>query len=125
MLNVLKLPSKDFTLNAESRDADDDSIEGDDITLDETPVEFVGEEEEREQTKGLLKRGAKDTRRVHYWRIIVTLAILGTAAAVTAVTFTSLKKEENTIFETAVSSAWCSVVVVLCFCQRLPYFMTP
>ena len=122
MLNVLKHPLKGFALNADKEppskahtlsadndadddEDDDDSIEGDNINLDKTPVEFVGEEEEREQTKGLLKRGAKDTRRVHYWRLIVTLAILGTAAAVTTVTFTSLRKEEDKIFETAVSAS--------------------
>lgn len=101
-------PTRSFTEDDPAfnscNDDDEDSAAGYDEDLDlTTSVDFVGKEEERDQAAGLLQRVAKETRRVAAWRIIVTLAILGTAAAVTGVTYSSLKKEEQHNFETAVS----------------------
>ena len=89
-------------LNKDSIDDDEESFTAD-LDLDES-VDFVGKEEEKNQTKDLLKRLSKDSRRVMVWRVLVTLAILGAAAAVTGVTFKSLKREEDYNFETAVST---------------------
>ncbi|CAB9512833.1 Receptor-type guanylate cyclase gcy [Seminavis robusta] len=80
---------------------DDEVSEVGSISSLEGTMEYVRADEQKNQADALLKRAAKDTRRVRNWRLIVTFAILVTAAAVTAVTFTSLRKEEEYNFETA------------------------
>ena len=44
----------------------------------------------------------KDTRRLRFWRMIVTLVILVTALAVTLTTYRLLQKEQKENFKSAV-----------------------
>lgn len=85
-----------------SANDDDDDASMEEFSLDGS-ASFVGEEEKRNETEGLLLRVSQYTRRVHHSRVLVTLAILATAAVVAGVTYTSLSKEEMDMFETTVS----------------------
>ena len=76
----------------------------DDFSSEESSGDIEsGSVEERDEVREVERVAAKDTRRLHVSRAVVTLVLLLTALAVTLTTYFSLKKEEDTNFETAVS----------------------
>jgi hypothetical protein len=48
------------------------------------------EEADRDETKKVRKLSSKDTTRIRFWRLIVTLVLLLTAFAVTFTTYTKI-----------------------------------
>ena len=87
-------------------DADDDSVASNESLAfnekDSTSEEFSSVQE-RDEVKEVHKMSAKDTRRVQLLRLAATLVLLGVAFSVTFASYTFLKKEEKSNFETAVS----------------------
>ena len=59
--------------------------------------------EERDEVKEVQKMARKETARVVFWRVAVTVVLLLTAVAVTLTTYRFLINEEEEDFETAVS----------------------
>lgn len=62
------------------------------------------EEVDRDEVEEIRKMSSKDTSRILFSRIVVTLVLLVTAFAVTFATYTFLAKQETENFEIAVSS---------------------
>ena len=58
--------------------------------------------EERDEVREVEKITIKDTRRLHFWRFVVTFIILLTALAVTFTTYLLLQHEQRENFESAV-----------------------
>lgn len=91
-----------------TRHNDDDDNEDDSIFIDSSDFSlnrnqsFIGQEQEVKEVKELQKRAQGDTRRVRFWRVLVTSSILFTAAAVSLTTYFSLRAQEKNNFETAV-----------------------
>ena len=64
-------------------------------------------ESSRDEVDLIRKASHKETARVRTWRILVFLALLATAVAITATTYTLLVKQEHDNF--------CNVVSILAF----------
>ena len=58
------------------------------------------------------QKSAKETARIHHWRIIVMLALLVTAVSVTVSTYLLLLKQEDENFRSAVRFIW---IYLVCF----------
>jgi hypothetical protein len=65
------------------------------------------EEVDRDEVKEVRKLSSKDTTRIRFWRLIVTLVLLLTAFAVTFTTYTFLERQEHENFVTAVRKGLC------------------
>ena len=61
------------------------------------------EENNRDEVEEVRKMSSKDTSRIFFSRVVVTLVLLLTAFAVTFATYTFLAKQETENFEIAVS----------------------
>ena len=69
-----------------------------------TVVSFLSHStQERDEVKEIQKMTHTDTARVNRWRVAATMVLLLTAVAVTATTYSILKKEEAGNFDTGVS----------------------
>jgi len=103
----------DHEINDDSVDShdDDDNDDDDSITMDTNSAvvslnkhnheDFVNQDEQKTQIQQLQQRARADTRRIRFWRGIVTATILVTATAVSLTTYFSLRAQETTNFETA------------------------
>lgn len=89
--------------NIESDDGHSDYIEDDDDQGVDTTTTESEQVDRRDEVGEVRKLSSKDTKRLHWWRIVVTGVLLLTAFAVTFTTFTLLKQQENENFHTAVS----------------------
>jgi uncharacterized membrane protein YcjF (UPF0283 family) len=65
------------------------------------------EEVDRDEVKEVRKLSSKDTTRIRFWRLVVTMVLLLTAFAVTFTTYTFLQQQEHENFVTAVRKAIC------------------
>ena len=57
----------------------------------------------RDEVVEVRKMSSKDTKRLRLWRLVVTSVLLLTAFAITFTTYTLLKQQEDSNFQTAVS----------------------
>jgi uncharacterized membrane protein YcjF (UPF0283 family) len=66
--------------------------------------EFYDEKEEidRDEVKEVRNMSSKETSRIIFWRVVVTLVLLLTAFAVTFATYTFLRQQEHKNFKAAV-----------------------
>jgi hypothetical protein len=87
-------------------DDDDDHDELDSVALPDTNTEISHDDndDERDEVKEIKKITRKDTNTVRVWRILVTCLLLATGAAVVAVSYSFLTREEDYKFKQAVSS---------------------
>lgn len=83
--------------------ADYDENEDDLLSVDSSDESPRTTVEERDEVKEIQKMSEKETRRVVLGRFAVTGALALTAAAITVTTYIFLRKEQATVFETAVS----------------------
>ena len=70
---------------------------------DPSQTETTVEVEERDEILEIRKQSSKETTRVRIWRVLVTLALLATAVAVTATTYILLVNQEDENFRNVVS----------------------
>ena len=99
--------------------SEDSSRSGDEETFDESPSSSPhfrrpddgGQEEVRDEVQEVQKLASKDTRRLHLWRVVVTLVLLATAIVVTFTTYSFLKQEQSDNFHEAVRECICSFLV--------------
>ena len=81
-------------------DDDDDELVGDGTTTTSSHHSPVGR---RDEVVEVRKMSSKDTKRLRLWRLVVTSVLLLTAFAITFTTYTLLKQQEDSNFQTAVS----------------------
>ena len=70
-----------------------------------TEASFLESDEQRDEVKEIRNLSRQDTNRIHCWRLVVTLVLLGTAVAVTLTTYDILVEKQNTIFDEAVCAS--------------------
>jgi len=85
--------------NTEDDSVDSDYLHGDASSEDPS----THSTEERDEVKEVMKMSQKDTRRVIFWRFVVTFMLLLTALAVTGTTYKFLADEQGEDMEAAVS----------------------
>ena len=87
-------------------DDDQSAFSYDAHSLDEqTSTERSVREDDRDEVQEVERITLKDTRRLRFWRLIVTLVILLTALAVTLTTYFLLQEEQKENFESSVRTA--------------------
>ena len=83
-------------------------IEKDNLHLEtmsvSTSTDQVSEDDGRDEVAEVKNMSSKDTARVRSWRIALAFALLATAVAVTATTYSLLDRNEHSNFENAVST---------------------
>ena len=72
-------------------------------TDEESDVDEEESESDRDEVEEVRRMSSKDTSRILFWRVMVTMVLLLTAFAVTFTTYTFLAKQEKENFEIAVS----------------------
>ena len=98
-------------VHADADDDNDDEKEEEEIDGTTTETETI---QRRDEVHEVRKMSSKDTKRLHFWRIVVTSVILLTAFAVTFTTYRLLKQQEDENFKTAV----CCLVLIPYICYR-------
>jgi hypothetical protein len=71
---------------------------------DEESYDDENGEVDRDEVKEVRKVSSKDTTRIRFWRLIVTVVLLLTAFVVTFTTYTLLQQQELENFVTAVGN---------------------
>jgi len=85
---------------------DRDMMDNDDLA-DMTFTESSNLSEERDEIQEIRKQSQRETAQVRVWRIMVTLALLATAVAVTVTTYILLVNQEDENFRNVVSRTLC------------------
>jgi len=85
---------------------DRDMMDNDDLA-DMTFTESSNLSEERDEIQEIRKQSQRETAQVRVWRIMVTLALLATAVAVTVTTYILLVNQEDENFRNVVSITLC------------------